>query len=71
MKNFKKLFVLTMVCILTILACTKEIDIIFSFPFNLETEYENSATINYQEKTVITITPELVVSEMFMSLCIK
>jgi len=62
MKFFKKLFILSIVCIITIVACTKEIDIIISFPFNLEASHEEMATINYQEKTTITINPEQVIT---------
>ena len=65
MRKIKKYIVLSFVCALAILSCTKELDIIYSFAFNLEINAEDTAVINYQERTRVTIIPEKIVTDNY------
>ncbi|GAL77327.1 hypothetical protein JCM19274_5040 [Algibacter lectus] len=63
MKKIYIILIATCIGLIMFFACTKEIDIQFSFPFEIIKEHQEVATINYKEPTQIRIVPEQVVKD--------
>ncbi len=63
MKKVYKTPIVIGIALIMFFACTKEMDIQFSFPFEIIKEHKEAATINYKEPTKIQIVPERIVKD--------
>ncbi|WP_146131278.1 TraQ conjugal transfer family protein, partial [Mesoflavibacter zeaxanthinifaciens] len=63
MNKIKTITRFLLLSLLIVFACTKDADIQLSFPFTLEDQHNEIATINYREPTKITINPEQIVTD--------
>ncbi|PIB39071.1 TraQ conjugal transfer family protein [Maribacter sp. 4G9] len=68
MKNSIKYIAALAVALLVIWACDKEVNIISSFDFTLEESHEEESTINFAQRTTLTVVPEKVVNSAVYSL---